>query len=36
MTGQTIRMGTATVIVPATVRIIGKDEMTRVGACQRP
>jgi CRP/FNR family cyclic AMP-dependent transcriptional regulator len=30
MAGQTIRMGTATAVVPTTVLIIGKDEMTRV------
>src|ERR1035438_3418809 len=29
MTGQTVRMGTATAIVPTTVLIIGKDEMVR-------
>jgi CRP/FNR family transcriptional regulator, cyclic AMP receptor protein len=29
MAGQTIRMGTATAIVPTTVLIIGKDEMMR-------
>jgi len=29
MAGQTIRMGTATAIVPTTVLIIGKDEMIR-------
>ena len=28
--GQTVRMGTATAIVPTTVLIIGKDEMMRV------
>ena len=30
MAGQTIRMGTATAVVPTTVLIIGKDEMIRV------
>jgi CRP/FNR family transcriptional regulator, cyclic AMP receptor protein len=30
MAGQTVRMGTATAIVPTTVLIVGKDEMTRV------
>ncbi len=30
MAGQTLRMGTATAIVPTTVLIIAKDEMTRV------
>ena len=30
MAGQTVRMGTATAIVPTTVLIIRKDEMTRV------
>jgi CRP/FNR family cyclic AMP-dependent transcriptional regulator len=30
MAGQTLRMGTATAIVPTTVLIIGKDEMVRV------
>jgi CRP-like cAMP-binding protein len=30
MAGQTIRMGTATAIVPTIVLIIGKDEMMRV------
>src|SRR6202161_3425386 len=30
MAGQTVRMATATAIVPTTVLIIGKDEMTRV------
>jgi len=30
MAGQTIRMGTATAIMPTTVLVIGKDEMTRV------
>jgi CRP-like cAMP-binding protein len=30
MAGQSLRMGTATAIVPTTVLIIGKDEMTRV------
>jgi CRP/FNR family transcriptional regulator, cyclic AMP receptor protein len=30
MVGQTVRMGTATAIVPTTVLIIRKDEMTRV------
>src|SRR3984893_10272993 len=30
MAGQTIRMGTATAIVPTTVLVIGKDEMMRV------
>jgi CRP/FNR family cyclic AMP-dependent transcriptional regulator len=30
MAGQTIRMGTATAIVPTTVLIIGRDEMVRV------
>jgi CRP/FNR family transcriptional regulator, cyclic AMP receptor protein len=30
MAGQPLRMGTATAIVPTTVLIIGKDEMTRV------
>jgi CRP/FNR family transcriptional regulator, cyclic AMP receptor protein len=30
MAGQTIRMGTATAVVPTTVLIIKKDEMTRV------
>ena len=29
MTGQTVRKGTATAIVPTTVLIIGKDEMVR-------
>jgi CRP/FNR family transcriptional regulator, cyclic AMP receptor protein len=29
MAGQTVRMGTATAIVPTTVLIIGKDEMVR-------
>jgi CRP/FNR family transcriptional regulator, cyclic AMP receptor protein len=29
MAGQTIRMGTATAVVPTTVLIIGKDEMMR-------
>jgi CRP/FNR family cyclic AMP-dependent transcriptional regulator len=29
MAGQTVRMGTATAIVPTTVLIIGKDEMAR-------
>jgi CRP/FNR family transcriptional regulator, cyclic AMP receptor protein len=30
MAGQTVRMGTATAILPTTVLIIGKDEMMRV------
>ena len=30
MAGQTIRMGTATAVVPTTILIIGKDEMIRV------
>jgi CRP/FNR family cyclic AMP-dependent transcriptional regulator len=30
MAGQKLRMGTATAIVPTTVLIVGKDEMTRV------
>src|SRR5450432_4563797 len=30
MAGQPLRMGTATAMVPTTVLIIGKDEMTRV------
>jgi CRP/FNR family cyclic AMP-dependent transcriptional regulator len=30
MAGQTIRMGTATAVVPTTVLIVGKNEMTRV------
>ncbi len=30
MAGQTVRMGTATAIVPTTVLVIGKDEMMRV------
>ena len=30
MAGQTVRMGTATAIVPTTVLVIGKDEMIRV------
>jgi CRP-like cAMP-binding protein len=30
MAGQTVRMATATAIVPTTVLIIGKDEMARV------
>src|SRR5580704_10428263 len=30
MAGQTVRMGTATAIVPTTVLVIGKEEMTRV------
>src|SRR5258708_29863753 len=30
MAGQTLRMGTATAIVPTTVLVIGKDEMMRV------
>src|ERR1700694_313183 len=30
MAGQTVRMGTATAVVPTTVLIIGKDEMIRV------
>jgi CRP/FNR family cyclic AMP-dependent transcriptional regulator len=30
MAGQTVRMATATAIVPTTVLIVGKDEMTRV------
>jgi CRP/FNR family transcriptional regulator, cyclic AMP receptor protein len=30
MAGQTIRMGTATAIVPTTVLVIGKEEMMRV------
>jgi CRP/FNR family cyclic AMP-dependent transcriptional regulator len=30
MAGQTVRMGTATAVVPATILVIGKDEMTRV------
>jgi CRP/FNR family transcriptional regulator, cyclic AMP receptor protein len=29
MSGQTVRMGTATAIAPTTVLVIGKDEMTR-------
>jgi CRP/FNR family cyclic AMP-dependent transcriptional regulator len=29
MAGQTVRMGTATAIVPTTVLVIGKDEMVR-------
>ena len=29
MAGQTVRMGTATAIVPTTVLIVGKDEMVR-------
>jgi CRP/FNR family transcriptional regulator, cyclic AMP receptor protein len=29
MAGQTIRMGTATAIVPSTILIVGKDEMVR-------
>jgi CRP/FNR family cyclic AMP-dependent transcriptional regulator len=30
LAGQTVRMGTATAIVPTTVLVIGKDEMMRV------
>ncbi len=30
MAGQTVRMATATAIMPTTVLVIGKDEMTRV------
>ena len=30
MAGQTVRMGTATAMVPTTVLVIGKDEMMRV------
>jgi CRP/FNR family transcriptional regulator, cyclic AMP receptor protein len=30
MAGQTVRMGSATAIMPTTVLVIGKDEMTRV------
>ena len=30
MTGQPLRMGTATAIVPTTLLVIGKEEMTRV------
>src|SRR5580692_8933367 len=30
MAGQTVRIGTATAIVPTTILIIGKDEMMRV------
>jgi CRP/FNR family cyclic AMP-dependent transcriptional regulator len=35
MAGQTVRMGTATAIVPTTVLIIGKDEMMRVLHAER-
>ena len=30
MAGQTIRMGTATAVVPTTVLVVGKNEMARV------
>jgi CRP/FNR family cyclic AMP-dependent transcriptional regulator len=35
MAGQPLRMGTATAIVPTTVLIVGKDEMTRVLHAER-